>query len=144
VIRLSVPGWESLFSDSAGTSVIEVIALWGAVGTVLVAPFTSVAAWLKGHRWSAVIGWLGWALALFALFFPIRLLEDEPAGVWLVENLPSVKTVASFTAVAFLVISLLAAVRLAKSSSWWAQSRYRDGKYQRSVERHGWSKIKAR
>jgi hypothetical protein len=55
-----------------------------------------------------------------------------------------VKTVASFTAVAFLVISLLAAVRLAKSSSWWAQSRYRDEKYERSVERHGWTKIKAR
>ncbi len=81
---------------------------------------------------------------MFALFFPIRLLEDEPAGVWLVENFPSVKTVASFTAAAFLVISLLAAVRLAKSSSWWAQSRYRDEKFERYVERHGWSKIKAR
>lgn len=144
MIRLSVPGWESLFSDGGGTSMIEVIALWGAVGTVLVALFTSVAAWLKGHRWSAVIGWLGWALAMFALIFPIRLLEDEAAGAWLVENFRSVKTVASFTAVAFLVISLLAAVRLAKSSSWWAQSRYRDEKYERSVERHGWSKIEAR
>lgn len=144
MIRLSIPGWESLFSDGAGTSVIEVAALWGAVATVFVAPFTNVAAWLKGRRWAAVIGWLGWVLAVFVLFFPIRLLEDEPTGVWLVENFRSVKTVASLTAVVFLVISLLAAVRLAKPSSWWAQRRYREQKYQKSVERHGWAKIKAR
>ncbi len=144
MIRLSIPGWESLFSDGAGTSVIEVAALWGAVATVFVAPFTSVAAWLKWRRWAAVIGWLGWALAVFVLFFPIRLLEDEPTGVWLVENFRFVKTVTSLTAVVFLVISLLAAVRLAKPSSWWAQSRYREEKYEKSVERHGWAKIKAR
>ena len=98
MIGLSVPGWESLFSDGAG---IEVAALWGAVVTVFVAPFTSVAAWLKRRRWAAVIGWLGWVLAMFVLFFPIRLLEDEPTGVWLVENFRSVKTVASLTAVVF-------------------------------------------
>ena len=81
MIRLSVPGWESLFSDGAGTSVIEVAALWGTVVTVFVAPFTNVTAWLKERRWAAVIGWLGWVLAVFVLFFPIRLLEDESTGV---------------------------------------------------------------
>ena len=54
------------------------------------------------------------------------------------------KTVASLTAVIFLAISLLGAVRLAKPSSWWAQRRYREEKYEKSVERHGWAKIKAR
>lgn len=144
MIRLSVPGWESLFSDGAPLSVIEVAALWGAVATVFVAPLTNVAAWLKGRRWAALIGWLGWALAMFVLFFPIRLLEDEPTDVWLVENYDSVRTAASSTAVVFLVISLVAAVRLAKPSSWWAQRRYREEKYQKSVQRHGWVKIKAR
>ena len=111
---------------------------------VFVALFTNVTAWLKERRWAAVIGWLGWVLAMFVLFFPIRLLEDEPTGVWLVENFRSVKTVASLTAVVFLAISLLVAVRLAKPSSWWAQRRYREEKYEKSVERHGWAKIKAR
>lgn len=144
MIPLLVTGWESLFSDAAGTSVIEMVALYGAVGTVFVAPFTSTVGWLKGHRWAAVIGWLGWVLAMLVLFFPIHLLEDEPAWVWLIENLRSVQIGASFTAVAFLVISLVADFRLAKPSSWWAQRRYRSEKYERSVERHGWARIKAR
>ncbi len=98
-MSLSVTGWESLFSEDAGKSLIEMVAVYGAVVTVFVAPLTSTAAWLKGHRWAAVIGWLGWVLAMLVSFFPIRLLEDQTATVWLVENLDSVRTYAGFTAV---------------------------------------------
>jgi hypothetical protein len=144
VMSLSVTGWESLFSEDAGRSLIEMIAVYGAVVTVFVAPVTSMAAWLKGHRWAGVIGWLGWVLAMLVSFFPIRLLEDQPAADWLVQNFGSVGTYAAFTAVGFLVISLIAAVRLARPSSWWAQRRYRSEKYERAVERHGRARIKAR
>lgn len=120
---------------------IEMVAAYGAIATVFVAPFTAMAAWLKGHRWAGVIGWLGWALAILVSFFPTRL---QASATWLVENIDSVQTFAAFTAVGCLAISLVPAVRLARPSSWWAQRRYRSEKYERSVERHGWARIKAR
>ena len=144
VMSLSVTGWESLFSEDAGKSLIEIVAVYGAVVTVFVAPFTAIAAWLKGHRSAGVIGWLGWVLAMLVSFFPIRLLQEKAAADWLVENFDSVGTYAAFTAVGLLVISLTAAVRLARPSSWWAQRRYRSEKYERAVERHGRARIKAR
>jgi len=143
-MSLSVAGWELLFSEDAGKSLIEMVAVYGAVVAVFAVPLTSTAAWLKGHRWAAVIGWLGWALAMLVLFFPIRLLEDQPAADWLVENFDSVQTYVGFAAVGFLVNSLMAAIRLARPSSWWAQRRYRSEKYERAVERHGRARIKAR
>lgn len=114
---------------------LEVVATLGAIATVLLAPFVGLLAWLKGHRRSGLAGWSAWLLAMFFSFFPNHRLENEVEGSssWLVENWFLFQFVAYLLAFVGLAVSIVAAMRLARPDSWWAQRRYSAERFQRSL-----------
>jgi hypothetical protein len=98
----------------------------------------SVVAWAKGRKVVAVLMWLCLVLLGLLASLPTSAtdnlsLEWSAVGVGLLVALA-----------VLLVVGVFVAARLATPSSWWAQRRYESEKYDRSVERHGWSRIRAR
>ena len=120
-----------LESDELGWIVFGV-----AVGINVVA---SVAAWLKGHTTAVVLIWTVNAITLAWLFVPDivgRVVNDLVTGQFV--------ALMAVALVLALVLGTLAAFSLARPSSWWAQRRYASDKYDESVSRYGFVRIKAR
>lgn len=113
------------------------LAVVGAVGLALIG--VGLVTWLKGQTVVSFVVWLVFvAAAAWVLLPPERvdaLIEAEPTVV--------AQSVVWAVAAA-LAIGLVFAFRLAKPSSWWAQRRYSSDKYDQAVERHGWSRPRAR
>ena len=106
---------------------------------VLVLLFLGTAAWSKGRKFGAVLTWLVLALSVGWFLTPVAWLsgpfDDDESVISL--------GLAIATGAVF-VFGLIAVARLAKPSSWWAQRLYASEKYDKSVERFGWSRIRAR
>lgn len=96
-------------------------------------------AWLKGHRLGAFLMWLVLMLGAGWLIAPTAWSED-----WLNVDESTVTLWLGVAAGVSIVFGVFVTARLAKPSSWWAQRRYASEKYDRAVERFGWSRIRAR
>lgn len=126
-----------LLDQWPGLSELAFLIMTGALAVVLL--FAGLIAWLKGRKLSAVLIWLVFVVAVAWFLTPIT---------WFA-NLVEVDedTVSASVGIACgvaVVWGVLVDVRLAKPSSWWAQRLYTSEKYDRAVERHGWSRIRAR
>ncbi|MEA1903811.1 MAG: hypothetical protein U9N56_09820 [Actinomycetota bacterium] len=114
-----------------------------ALGLSSLAAFFS---WLKGHRTVPLFTWTASIVAILMLLFDVPTIEEFlPAlGEWMAANEDVILLSVGIAVLVGGIGSFLGAVRLARPSSWWAQRRYDSDKYEAAVERHGWSKIKAR
>lgn len=95
-------------------------------------------AWLKGRRLGALLIWLVLTAGWFWFVTPLSWTEG-----WAIDE-SIVSLGIGVAAGVALLFGLFATLRLAKPSSWWAQRRYASEKYDQAVERHGWSRIRAR
>lgn len=117
----------------------DVVALSVVGSTALVLIVIGVVTWLKGQTVVSFSVWLIFiAAAVWVLLPPARIesmIDADPIVV--------AQSVAGAVAAA-LIVGFAFAFRLAKPSSWWAQRRYASDKYDQAVERHGWSRPRAR
>lgn len=128
------PGWGL---DAIGD--VDVVALV-VIGSVALALFIiGLVTWLKGRKVVSVLVWLVFAGSAIWTLAPASwtesLLTAEPMEI---------ANVVVAAVGGALLIGLLYAIRLAKPASWWAQRRYSSDKYDQAVERHGWSRPRAR
>lgn len=120
---------------------------WVAVAGMVVlgvAVLAALFAWLKGYRLIPVVTWVASALGIVLLF--VAQIQDAIPELadWLYENAATVLAVVGSLVAASGLADIVYAVRLAKPASWWAQRRYDSDKYDHAVDRHGWSRIRAR
>lgn len=116
---------------------------WPIAGPILAALFVGlvlgILSWLKGRKLAAILVWLllGTAVALLAL--PLDTVQrlvtaDPPTLNWSLLGI----------FVGAMAIGLIAAIRLARPPSWWAQRRYDNDRYAEAIERHQWTRPQAR
>jgi hypothetical protein len=109
----------------------------GSIALILIV--IGVVTWLKGQTLVSFTIWLIFIVAAAWVLLPPARIES------IIDADPIVvaRSVAGAVLVA-LIIGFAFAFRLAKPSSWWAQRRYASDKYDQAVERHGWSRPRAR
>lgn len=114
-----------------------VVALWASV--LAVGLVSGVIAWLKGRKVLALLAWIVLGGVAVAVLAPQSWVEtvvgtDRTTASWLILGVVG----------AALAIGVTASWRLAKPSSWWAQRRYDNDKYALTINRHRWTKVKAK
>lgn len=132
-LGLLIDDWASRWAGSSESGLL--IALGAASLGVLI---LSVVAWARGRKVVAALMWLLLVVLALLALLPTSSTDD------LALDWSAVGIGLAIAVVVALVLGVVIAVRLAKPSSWWAQRRYESEKYDRSVERHGWSRIRAR
>lgn len=109
------------------------------VGLLMVGAIAGLISWLKGRRFAAVVVWVLLIASVAAALLPISIIEsvvdaDRATLSWGVVGVTG----------AALLIGAVAALRLARPPSWWAQRRYDNDRYARAIERHHWTRPQAR
>lgn len=98
-----------------------------------------IVAWLKGRRPAAVV-----VLVLLGAAVGIALVPFS----WIAQRLAIDSSTAGWALIGIvgtaLLVGLVAAVRLARPPSWWAQRRYDNDTYAAAIERHRWTRVKPR
>lgn len=108
-------------------------------GVLTVGLALGVVAWLKGRRPAAVVVFVllgagvGIALVPFS-WIEERLTIDSSMAAWVLIGIVGTA----------LLVGLVAAVRLARPPSWWAQRRYDNDTYAAAIQRHRWTRVKPR
>ena len=121
------------------TDLNSTVVLYLTGGLVLVLLVLGILSWMRGRKIGSVLIFLvllvgaGWFLAPPSWFEGRLDVDEASVSLWL-----------GIAVLVALMLGVFAMARLAKPSSWWAQRRYASEKYDRSVERYGWSRIKAR
>ncbi len=95
--------------------------------------------WLKGRKLAAILVWVLLGLAATLLVTPLDTIQRLVNADSLTLNWGLVGGLATAMA-----MGLIAAIRLARPPSWWAQRRYDNDRYAEAIERHQWTRPQAR